>query len=132
MSCLPPDNLIPTYETLRRTRRPRMLLRTARIGLADYVRERDLKRLLRLPAAPEPGPETMAALFAMEAAQERLRTRPPAEAGEPWRAARHIEVLIALLAEAQLVFQPVAAAAAEASSDTPAAAAGAAATAMSA
>lgn len=107
MSVHPRDFPIPTWETLRRTRRPRLLLRTARIGQAEYDRARDLRRILRLPAPPPPGPETLAALIALEAAQERLRTRSPAEAGEPWRAARHVEVLIALLAEARLVFAPV-------------------------
>jgi hypothetical protein len=107
MTCEPRESLIPTFDTLRRTHRPRLLLRTARLGLADYVRERDLRRILRLPAPPPPGPQSMAALLALEAAQERLRTRVPSEAGEPWRAARHVEVLIALLAEARLVFDPV-------------------------
>ena len=107
MSLHPCDFLIPTWETLRRTRRPRLLLRTARIGQADYDRERDLRRILRLPAPPPPGPETLAMLVELEAVQEGLRTRPPADVGEPWRAARHVEVLIALLAEARLIFAPV-------------------------
>lgn len=41
-------------------RRPAMLLRAARLGLQDFHRERDLKRLLRMdctagPKAPCPG-----------------------------------------------------------------------------
>jgi hypothetical protein len=107
MSCHSPDSLLPTFASLRRTQRPRLLLRTARIGLADYVRERDLKRILRLPAPPVPGPESVAALLELEEAQELMRTRPPAEVGEPWRATRHVEILIALIAEARLVFAPV-------------------------
>ena len=117
MSCHSPDSLLPTFESLRRTQRPRLLLRTARIGLADYVRDRDLRRILRLPAPPVPGPATLATLLDLEAAQERLRTRPQADSGEPWRAARHVEILIALLAEVRLVFSP---AAPEAPPETPA------------
>jgi hypothetical protein len=107
MSCHTPDSLLPTFASLRRTERPRLLLRTARFGLADYVRERDLKRILHLPAPPVPGAATVAALLELEAAQEQLRTRPVSDAGEPWRAARHVEILIALIAEARLVFAPV-------------------------
>lgn len=110
MSLTPCDSLLPVFAAMLRTRRPRMLLRTARFGQAEYNRERDLRRILRLPAPPPPGPETLASLIALEAVQEGLRTRPPADAGEPWRAQRHVEVLIALLAEAQLVFPPVPAA----------------------
>ena len=36
--------------------------------------------------------------------------RPPHEAGPPWRAARHVDVLIALIAEASLIAKPLRAA----------------------
>lgn len=101
------DSLLPALDRLRDTRRPRLLLRTARLGLADYVRERDLKRILRLPAPPLPGVSSLAVLFDLEETMERLRTSPICETGEAWRAARHVEVLIALLAEARLVLAPV-------------------------
>jgi hypothetical protein len=101
------ESLAPALARLRTTHRPRLLLRTARLGLADYVRERDLKRVLRLPAPPPPGPGSLESLFALEDQMERLRTLPMSETGEAWRAARHVEVLIALLAEARLVLDPV-------------------------
>lgn len=101
------ESLAPALTHLRTTHRPRLLLRTARLGLADYLRERDLKRVLRLPAPPPPGMGSLEQLFALEAQMERLRTRPISETGEAWRAARHVEVLIALLAEARLVLDPV-------------------------
>ena len=33
-------------------RRPRLLIRAARFGVADYKRERDLRRLIKRPTAP--------------------------------------------------------------------------------
>lgn len=103
MSCHPRDAAFPLLTALRRTRRPLLLLRTARLGVQDYVRERDLRRILRLPATPAAAPATLAALLELEAGHERLRTLPMTETGAPWRAAHHVEVLIAVLAEASLV-----------------------------
>lgn len=103
MSCHPRDAAFPLLTTLRQTRRPLLLLRTARMGLPDYQRERDLKRILRLPAPPAATAATLATLLDLEAEHERLRTLPMTETGAPWRAASHVEVLIALLAEARLV-----------------------------
>ena len=36
-------------------RRPSLLIRAARFGLADYNRNRALKRLTRTPSIPSPG-----------------------------------------------------------------------------
>jgi len=108
MSCQSRESIVTILETLRQTSRPRLLLRTARIGLADYVRERDLRRIMRLPAAPPPGTATVRILLDMEADQEAQRTRPPVEVGDTWRAARHVEVLIALMAESRLMAHAVA------------------------
>jgi hypothetical protein len=107
MSCQSRESLVTILDTFRQTRRPRLLLRTARIGLAEYVRDRDLRRVMRLPAAPPPGPATVRALLEMEAEQEAQRTRAPLEIGDTWRAARHVEVLIALMAETRLMAQAV-------------------------
>lgn len=103
MRCLPRESLVALLDAMKQTHRPMMLLRTARIGMQDYDRVRDLKRVLRLPATPAPGPATLAALLDLEALHEDRRTRPPAEVGNPWRAARHVEILIALMAEAKLL-----------------------------
>jgi hypothetical protein len=103
MRVMPRESVHALLDAMRQTHRPKLLLRTARLGLPDYDRERDLKRVLRLPAPPPPSPATMAALLDLEAAHEARRTRPPAEIGDPWRAARHIEVLVALMAEARLL-----------------------------
>lgn len=81
-------------------RRPRLLIRAARHGLQDYSRDRDLRRVLGHPATLSPE-HTLASLIEREGAME--ETRRSGEAG--YSIARHIEVLIALLAEAHLLPQ---------------------------
>jgi hypothetical protein len=79
---------------LSNLRRPRLLMHAARFGLGDYRRERDLRRLMSLAATPEKTVETLLSV------EERLEeTRLSGDAG--YSVARHIEVLIALLAEAR-------------------------------
>ncbi len=81
--------------------RPRLLIRAARFGLGDYRRERDLRRLV----APHLNPahfipeRAMPHLLDVEAQLEQTR-----RAGDAaYSVARHIEVLIALMAEARLL-----------------------------
>ncbi|OOY06807.1 hypothetical protein BMI87_00805 [Thioclava sp. F28-4] len=82
-------------------RRPRLLIRAVRHGLNDYSRKRDLKRVMRMSELPRPG-TALRALMAEEAALDHAR-----RAGEAtYSVARHIELLIALLAEARLAPQP--------------------------
>ncbi|MFN4191712.1 MAG: DUF6477 family protein [Tabrizicola sp.] len=77
-------------------RRPRLLMRAARFGLGDYRRERDLRRYVDRTGSPE---ETVTSLLTVEARLEATR-----QAGDAaYSVARHIEVLIALLAEAQFL-----------------------------
>lgn len=83
---------------LAELRRPRLLIRAARHGLADYHRERDLKRLLDIqrPASPE------VALPQLMSEEKRLEdNRRNGCIG--YSLSRHIEVLIALMAEARLL-----------------------------
>lgn len=101
------DSCLSVLNTLAGIRRPQLLLRTARHGTAEYNRATDLRRILRVPATPAPGAATVRALIELEDMQNELRTRPPHEVGNPWRAARHVEVLIALIAEAQLMAQAI-------------------------
>jgi hypothetical protein len=76
-------------------RRPRLLVRAARLGLGDYRRERDLRRLIGDTAAPE------AALPRLMDEEERLdQSRRRGDATYP--VTRHIEVLIALMAELRM------------------------------
>jgi hypothetical protein len=77
-------------------RRPRLLMRAARFGLGDYRRERDLRRYVTQAASPE---DTVTSLMTVEAKLEATRITGDAA----YSVARHIEVLIALLAEAQFL-----------------------------
>jgi hypothetical protein len=85
-------------DSLNALRRPRLLIRAARHGLTEYNRNRDLRRVMR--AEPAAGPaRVVARLMALEAEQEAIR-----QAGDAaYSVARHVEVLIALMAEAALL-----------------------------
>ena len=87
-----PVGLPPAPPPLPRLERPRLLIAAARAGLKDYRRARDLRRIL----GGEAGHGTLDALIAREAELEGQRQARDAA----WSAARHVEVLIALLAEA--------------------------------
>lgn len=83
---------------LTEMRRPRILIRAARAGVADYRRERDLKRLI--PADDRAAlPHQLAALLAEELRLEEARL---AGLAAGYRVHRHVAVLAALLAEARL------------------------------
>ena len=81
---------------LANLRRPRLLMRAARFGLGDYRRERDLRRLVDGTASPE---VTVPRLIEVEEKLEATRVAGDAS----YSVARHIDVLIALLAEARLL-----------------------------
>jgi len=83
---------------LKALRRPRLLIRAARLGLSDYRRERDLVRLVNSPALPSPAQ----ALHRLLDQEERLEaTRRAGDAS--YSISRHVDVLIALMAEARLL-----------------------------
>ncbi|WP_376873112.1 DUF6477 family protein [Albirhodobacter sp. R86504] len=86
------------HSLLAELKRPRLLVRAARLGIAQYNRKRDLRRLLRGTDAP--GPEAaLARLIDEEAQLEEVR-----QSGETtYSLNRHIEILIAILAEARLL-----------------------------
>lgn len=87
-------------------RRPRLLVRAARAGLADYSRRRDLGRVMRMGGGASPAPER--ALSALLAEEERVEaTRRAGDASYSF--VRHIELLIAMMAEARLLPRPDAA-----------------------
>ena len=78
-------------------RRPQMMIRAARLGLSEYRRERDLKRLLD---GQQPSPDRSVPRLLNE--EERLEEiRKSGDAA--YSIARHIEVLIALMAEVRLL-----------------------------
>lgn len=78
--------------------RPRLLIRAARHGLTDYRRERDLRRLIGAQVPPAPD-VSVPRLLTEEAHLETIRR----EGDASYSIARHIEVLIALMAEARLL-----------------------------
>lgn len=78
-------------------RRPRLLIRAAHHGLADYNRNRDLRRLLA-GQAPTPR-EAVARLIDEERALEDARK----DGGRAYSVARHVDVMIAILAEMRLL-----------------------------
>jgi hypothetical protein len=80
---------------LSEMRRPSILMRAARLGLADYNRGRWLKRLVPGETTPE---RVLPRLLSVEEAMEDIRLSGDAS----YSIAHHIEVLIALLAEVTL------------------------------
>ena len=80
-------------------RRPRLLIRAARYGMADYRRERDLRRLIDTGTPDQALPR----LLSEEERMEETRRTGCAS----YSIARHIEVLIALMAEVRLLPRPV-------------------------
>ena len=83
---------------LSQLRRPRLLVRAARHGLQDYRRDRDLARLIRTSTSLPPG-AALEALFETEELLEATRRAGDAN----YSIARHIDVLIAMMAEARLL-----------------------------
>lgn len=81
---------------LANLRRPRLLMRAARFGLEDYSRDRDLRRLVRCQHTPD---HTVPTLLDEEERLEQTRLRGDAS----YSVARHVDVLVALLAEARLL-----------------------------
>lgn len=82
-------------------RRPRLLIRAARFGVADYNRARDLKRVLGTPAIRSPQ-ATLETLIAEEARCEGARSTGDGS----YNVTRHVDVLIALMGEARLLQSP--------------------------
>ena len=77
-------------------RRPGLLVEAATHGTARYERRRDLRRMLRvaIPASPKAALEK---LLPIEAALENRRKT----ADKNYSLARHVDILVALIAEAQ-------------------------------
>lgn len=85
---------------LQMLHRPKILIRAARHGLVDYNRNRDLRRLLKTDTAPSTGQAIMALLNEEKSLESKRKT------GEAsYSVMRHIEVLVALMREAQVFTQ---------------------------
>ncbi|MGY9047548.1 hypothetical protein P775_19550 [Puniceibacterium antarcticum] len=83
---------------LESIRRPRLLIRTARIGMADYRRSAQLQRLLGVSHLPDNG-TALRQLITIEEGLEQQRSASAAG----YSLSRHIEVLVAMMGEAQLL-----------------------------
>lgn len=89
------------FHVFKSLRRPKTLIRAARIGVAQYRREQDLKRLLRAGRAPAPG-TGMSRLLTIEQDLEAIRLSGDAT----YSITKHVEILVALMAEARLLRRP--------------------------
>ncbi len=84
--------------------RPRLLLDAARHGISDYNRARVLKRFTKGQGNPSPQ-GAVNTLLTVEAGLEAARQSGDAS----YNVARHVEVMVALLAEARMLARPRAA-----------------------
>lgn len=84
-------------QTLHALRRPKILVRAARHALPDYDREVCLRRLLPGYSSLAPR-DAITLLLEREAALDRSRR----DGTSGYSAARHVEVIMALIAEARL------------------------------
>ncbi|WP_240514019.1 DUF6477 family protein [Paramylibacter kogurei] len=80
--------------------RPKLLVRAARIGLQNYVRDKDLKHLLKVNRLPREG-SAKEDLMLRESALEAARISGAAS----YSLIEHISVLTALLAEMNLILK---------------------------
>lgn len=79
-------------------RRPRLLIRAARIGAQDYRRNPHLHRLIGCGALPRPGAALMR-LMEMEADLDQKRHTNDAA----YSISRHVEILTAMMGEARVL-----------------------------
>jgi hypothetical protein len=83
---------------LNQLRRPRLLIRAARIGAEDYRRAPQLHRILGQGSLPRPGAALMR-LIEIEAQLDDSRRG----ASAAYSVSRHVEVLTAMMGEARLM-----------------------------
>lgn len=90
--------MLDIQSVLRNLKRPNLLVKAARHGLDDYNRNVHLRRILNSEDIPRPGPAIMKMIEIEhhfdEARKEKRAT---------YSVARHVEVLVAIMAEAQLL-----------------------------
>ncbi len=87
------------FQSFAAIRRPQLLIRAARLGLAVYRGERDLDRILGHKAQ---GEQAVEELLEQEQSLEARRVTGDAT----YSIARHIEILIALMAECRWLLTP--------------------------
>ena len=89
------NDILKALDSLRR---PRLLIRAARIGAAEYRRDAHLRRHFGYGALPRSA-AALAQLVEMEAAVNRQRH----EDRTRYSAAHHVEILIAMMGEARIL-----------------------------
>ena len=93
--------MLDLHNHLGALRRPRLLIRAARFGLSDYRRTPALRRILAAAGARSAA-QVVTVLLAREAECDARRRS--GDAG--YSIARHVELLIALMAESRLLPGP--------------------------
>lgn len=83
---------------LNQLRRPSILIQAARIGMMEYCRETALRRHLGCVRLPGNG-AALSALMEIESALDEERR----QNGAGYSAARHVDVMIAIMGEARLL-----------------------------
>ncbi|PRY26292.1 hypothetical protein CLV78_101387 [Aliiruegeria haliotis] len=83
-------------QALGALRRPRLLIRAARHGIGEYNHSRDFKRVMRSDSTPAPE-RAVRKLMDAEAELDRRRR----EGDASYSPSRHVEIMIALMAEAR-------------------------------
>ncbi|GAA6179108.1 hypothetical protein NBRC116594_05460 [Shimia sp. NS0008-38b] len=79
-------------------RRPRLLIRAARVGMEDYVRDQHLKRIIGRGKLPRHG-AALVKLMDMETELDRHRRQGLAS----YSIVSHVDLLIAMMSEAHLL-----------------------------
>ena len=82
---------------LQSLNRPKLLVRAAQVWLPEFNRERSMRRIFPGMVPPAPG-RGFEALVEQEQAIDQIRR----EGAAAYSAARHIEILVALIVEARL------------------------------
>lgn len=83
---------------ISRLKRPALLVRTARHGIADFNRIVHLRRSLKTETLPSPG-QAIIKLMELEAVLDAQRLAQRAE----YSIARHIELLVAIMCEVNIL-----------------------------
>ena len=88
-------------KTVQELQRPKMLIHAARMGLADYRRDRDLRRLIHMSGQTEHPLQDLL--------QQERRAEDKRRIGDAaYSLAHHVDLLIALMAELRLAPKPMA------------------------
>lgn len=90
--------MLDLHSRIATLKRPPLLARAARFGVDDYRRGVHLRRVLQSDVLPRHG-KAITQLLDIEAEMDALRR----DQSAAYRPARHVEVLIAILGEAQLM-----------------------------